>query len=555
MGNKTIKAFSLVEILVALIIMSVITAALVPVITKKLSSSGITIVGGGSQGNSNIEFERDCSTFGSECVLCFSDRCALCTKICPEGEFADVQSCTCKSCNVFGDSCTTCESRECKMCQEGYYINGGHCAICPIGSICNGNNKVACPDGQYTDLEGQTICKECEAGYSCKNGIKNACSAGTYSIQSSSTCEICPAGHSCPGSSDKILCSENGYQDEEGQASCKTCPEGYYVSDDKTACNVCLAGHYCTGNGTKTQCPKGAYSSQGAVECIKCPVGTYSDTPGATDLTTCKNCSTGTYSDSQGADSCSLCSSKTANCSKCDATTGVCSACASGYKLDGTSCVERTCPSLTMRIKLGDYYYCITQYNIGDQSVFPIPSTVTTVTAGRSKRCNSSTTKCCWKGTTCSNSSACDAANGGYSGCNRTVCNWNAANDACSKLTYGGLTWSLPHHNLFYYLYKLDSTTYSRGKGTTGLMFCDHYGNSSAKCPCGYWNCLGCVHIGGISDPEGKETSSYCQMPYIWANEYDSAKAYYGLFQNGKMYAQGPDNKGGALSVRCSAQI
>ncbi len=50
--NRRIKAFSLVEILVALIIISLITAAIAPVITKKLSSAGITIVGGGSGGGS-----------------------------------------------------------------------------------------------------------------------------------------------------------------------------------------------------------------------------------------------------------------------------------------------------------------------------------------------------------------------------------------------------------------------------------------------------------------------------------------------------------------------
>ena len=44
-------AFSLVEIVVALIIFSVITAALAPIITKKLKSTGITI--GGGDGGTN----------------------------------------------------------------------------------------------------------------------------------------------------------------------------------------------------------------------------------------------------------------------------------------------------------------------------------------------------------------------------------------------------------------------------------------------------------------------------------------------------------------------
>ena len=45
-GDRYKAAFSLVEILVALIMVSLITAAIAPVITKKLSSAGITIAGG-----------------------------------------------------------------------------------------------------------------------------------------------------------------------------------------------------------------------------------------------------------------------------------------------------------------------------------------------------------------------------------------------------------------------------------------------------------------------------------------------------------------------------
>ncbi|MBQ9150204.1 type II secretion system protein, partial [bacterium] len=64
-GDRYKAAFSLVEILVALIVVSLITAALAPVITKKLSSAGITIVGGGSGGglnneNTNVPIE-DCT--------------------------------------------------------------------------------------------------------------------------------------------------------------------------------------------------------------------------------------------------------------------------------------------------------------------------------------------------------------------------------------------------------------------------------------------------------------------------------------------------------------
>ena len=44
--RKIKRAFSIIEILVALVVVSVITAALAPVITKKLKSSSITVLGG-----------------------------------------------------------------------------------------------------------------------------------------------------------------------------------------------------------------------------------------------------------------------------------------------------------------------------------------------------------------------------------------------------------------------------------------------------------------------------------------------------------------------------
>ncbi len=74
---KTNKAFSLVEILVALIIVSLIMAALAPVITKKLSSAGITI-GGGGGGSGEPEIELECSDIDPNCVACADDKCVKC---------------------------------------------------------------------------------------------------------------------------------------------------------------------------------------------------------------------------------------------------------------------------------------------------------------------------------------------------------------------------------------------------------------------------------------------------------------------------------------------
>ena len=63
------EAFSLVELMVSLVVVSCITAALTPVITKKLKSTSISVTAGSS--NQNLEFKQDCSEdFSADCLLC-----------------------------------------------------------------------------------------------------------------------------------------------------------------------------------------------------------------------------------------------------------------------------------------------------------------------------------------------------------------------------------------------------------------------------------------------------------------------------------------------------
>ena len=75
--SKKYNAFSLVEILVALIIISLITAAMAPAITKKLSSSAITIVGGGGGGSynpfGNVSSQEDCDKLGENLLYVETD--------------------------------------------------------------------------------------------------------------------------------------------------------------------------------------------------------------------------------------------------------------------------------------------------------------------------------------------------------------------------------------------------------------------------------------------------------------------------------------------------
>ena len=109
MKNK--HAFSLVEILVALIIVSLITAAMAPVITKKLKSSGITIGAGSSSGGGGGGGATLACGDIPDCILCKDNICYTCIKdkeTCETGKFLDNPSCSCKPCSNIMAGCTSC---------------------------------------------------------------------------------------------------------------------------------------------------------------------------------------------------------------------------------------------------------------------------------------------------------------------------------------------------------------------------------------------------------------------------------------------------------------
>jgi len=156
--KKTFRyAFSLVELMVTLIILSCIIAATTPTITKKLHSQSITVGSGGGQ--SNLEFSQDCSQW-EDCALCFPDKCAMCAKECLENEYVEVSNCTCKSCNIYSN-CKECTSKQCKNCEDGYFLDNLTCSSCPVGFYCDGKSKSKCESGYYQDELKQKTCKSC----------------------------------------------------------------------------------------------------------------------------------------------------------------------------------------------------------------------------------------------------------------------------------------------------------------------------------------------------------------------------------------------------------
>ncbi len=83
------KAFSLVEIIVGLLIISVALAVFAPVFNKKVKTQSVAL---------DSKLTEKCSAFGPNCSLCQGTKyCAVCTKGCGLDEHLDIANCKCVS--------------------------------------------------------------------------------------------------------------------------------------------------------------------------------------------------------------------------------------------------------------------------------------------------------------------------------------------------------------------------------------------------------------------------------------------------------------------------
>ncbi len=368
MKNTSLKnskqGFSLVEIIVALIIISCIMAAFAPLITKKLKSSNVTIA--------VSEVTTKCNKFSSDCNLCYPQKCIMCSKNCAYSEYKNNNMCTCVACNSFSSNCVTCNESGCTKCNPGYGLKDGSCEICSKGYYSNGTTvclpceigkyqneegKNTCkpcesgryqdeeakdickipPDGTYQDLSGQSTTKICPIDYYCTNGIKTQCSAGKGANEGSGSCTLC---------SSKISnCAECSNLSE-----CTKCNSGYYLNSTKT-CSICALDNYCDGL-SQIQCPSGQYANIGA-------------------------------------SSCSSCSSKWENCTAC--TSSGCSECKENYTLKDGKCTKEVltqadCDKIRsglIFISLGTdetHAVCVTSDNVwGDERISTWGSNLTPI--------------------------------------------------------------------------------------------------------------------------------------------------------------------------------
>ena len=298
-------------------------------------------------------------------------------------------------------------------------------------------------------------------------------------------------------------------------------------SENCTLCtsNFCIV---CTG----LSCAADEYKDTKTCSCKKC-----TDTYGA-DCTKCNDikcltCPSGQYLDNND-ETCKKCTDKFSDCTSCDESQ--CLTCKDGYILDNPysnkPCNSFSCSSPDF-MQIGSL--CITKKNMGDSANLPIASGVNIKQINQS--CSPSASNyCCWQGNT--SGSSCDNSNGGgYSGCNRTVCDWWAADYICKNFHAGNYTWRLATTSEM-----SGWANNSKGKGTSGLQLCDYNsGYSSARCHDSS-RCPGAY-------------SGNCRPGTVWSgNVNGSSNAYY-CYLDGGSWGQNDYSRTSAFSVRCVTEL
>ena len=344
-------------------------------------------------------------------------------------------------------------------------------------------------------------------------------------------CIDCPKGFFCK-ENEKTPCPE-GQISDMAQSECTPCEDGFYANENQDKCVKCEEGYKCS-LGVKTVCPDGSYSSAGQAFCTPCPEGYY--------------CKDGEKKS---------CETKFTNCNICNNSS--CLSCKTGYEVENGKCVfkgfsQSVCNGIAKNLlyipasQNGGVAACVTKANVGDTYnngpyINSIAWTLSVVNAGT--KCSSSA--CCWRGNGSSKTSIeCEEKDGSgstYSGCTRTVCDYNGAKLACENWAPTTDTkgkWRLPKEDELS-AWGSNATQLILHKGKSGLELCSvsssHYGATQ----CGYSNeCDGARY-------------DYCYPFYVWAYTEDESSSYgiaYKLDQT-SFYGGSSLYKNYAASARC----
>ncbi len=580
-GHKI--GFSLVELLISLIVISCITAAFTPLITKKFSSG---VFGGGG---SVSDISADCDKFGPNCNLCTSNFCLSCTGLtCVSDEYKDNKSCTCKKCTEkYGDYCTKCTEEKCLTCLDGQYLDENqNCKPCTNKfsncSSCTLYQCNACKDGYILiDPTSTSSCTEfncsspnfmqignlCITKYNMGDSVSLGIPSEVNIVESSETCN--------PGSA--IMCCWKG----NTSGGCDNGNGGGYSGCNRTVCDHNAAEYICenfNGGGYDWRLPTSTelstwniyslnlgtdgiqlcdyYSGYNSAQCLSksscigsadvCrPHDVWSSTQNSSGLFYIYYLQKGAWKTIafKNANAISVrcvavmpqtCAERISEgCLTCEGDN--CLSCDTGYilkdgkcKIDcatkfGTNCTECTQDKCTA---------CADGYILDEKTkALPVCKTSPVMQIGSllvtKYNVNDHPDLVVSSNCTRTGMGGCDNANGGaYSGCNRTVCYWWDASSVCSQIKYGGYSWRLPRSRGEVSSWGGNSIN----RGVNGLQLCDPSANrGSARCV----------------------ATSYV----IWTSEfYDGSKIYSYLLQNAS-WIENISLQNNLYSVRCVANI
>jgi len=218
--------------------------------------------------------------------------------------------------NSSTDTCTNCAARSyavdnktfCQSCPEKTYSAIGSDSIadcsCQAGWSGTISNCIGCVAGKYKASAGPQACSLCGAGKislvlnSATDTCIN-CSAGSYWVNTNTSCLSCPQNSYSSIGSDSIAgcacnagwsgsggdctgCVAGKYKAKNGSEACSDC--GSYVADGSSACLPCASSSFASGNCAF--CGPGEYSSPPIVRCVPCAAGSYA-APNRSECLTC----------------------------------------------------------------------------------------------------------------------------------------------------------------------------------------------------------------------------------------------------------------------------
>nr|XP_006817984.1 PREDICTED: signal peptide, CUB domain, EGF-like 2 [Saccoglossus kowalevskii] len=176
------------------------------------------------------------------------------------------------------------------LCKLGQILVESTCVACSVGTFydIDEGQCIPCPAGSYQDKEGQLLCNKCPKQGSGVIGARNLTECGG---------QCNPGEHSINGFKPCQPCTKGSFQPEWGRTSCFRCGDGLTTKGTASAsfseCTVkerCMPGYfYNIGKHICELCPIGTYQPDFTQYfCIRCPGGTTTDEPGASEPTSCK---------------------------------------------------------------------------------------------------------------------------------------------------------------------------------------------------------------------------------------------------------------------------